>query len=137
MSSRPSSPVRQVRRALDHFFGRICYPPYHIFAVPDASVVLTCDLIPSNHQKCRVLLVRLALTHVVARVINRHSQGVKQSVQESHAVQNNAIIIMTPVSFSKVVIVRYFKWKIYQQHDKSLGVDQEDVFFFILYTNNK
>ena len=73
----PSSPVRQVRRAPDHFFGRICYPPYHFFAVSAASVVLTCDLIPSNHQKCRVLLIRLSLTHVVARFINRHSQGVK------------------------------------------------------------
>ena len=30
---RPSSPVRQVLRAPDHFFGRICYPPYHCFAV--------------------------------------------------------------------------------------------------------
>ena len=38
----------------DHFFGRICYPPYHFFAVSAASVVLTCDLISSNHQKCRV-----------------------------------------------------------------------------------
>ena len=32
--------------------------------------MLTCDLIPSNHQKCRVLLIRLSLTHVVACVIN-------------------------------------------------------------------
>ena len=58
LRTRPSSPVRQVRRAPDHFFGRICYPPYHFFAVSAASVVLTCDLIPSNHQKCRVLLIR-------------------------------------------------------------------------------
>ena len=48
-----------------------------LFAVSVASVVFTCDLIPSNLQKCRVLLIRLSLTHVVARVINRHSQGVK------------------------------------------------------------
>ena len=75
--TRPSSPVRQVRRAPDHFFGRICYPPYHFFAVSAASVVITCDLNPSNHQKCRVLLIRLSLTHVVALVISRHSQGVK------------------------------------------------------------
>ena len=27
--SRPSSPVRQVRRAPDHFFGQSRYPPYH------------------------------------------------------------------------------------------------------------
>ena len=40
-------------------------------------LLLTCDLIPSNHQKCPVLLIRLSLTHVVARVIKRHSQGVK------------------------------------------------------------
>ena len=33
-----------------------------LFAVSAASVVLTCDLIPSNHQKCRVLLIRLSLT---------------------------------------------------------------------------
>ena len=39
--------------------------------------MLTCDLIPSNHQKRRVLLIRLSLMHVVALVINRHSQGVK------------------------------------------------------------
>ena len=45
---RPSSPVRQVRRAPDHFFGQICYPPYHFFAVSFASVVLPCDLIPSK-----------------------------------------------------------------------------------------
>ena len=44
----PASPVRQVRRAPDHFVGRICYPPYHFFAVSVASVVLTCDLIPSK-----------------------------------------------------------------------------------------
>ena len=62
-----------------------------LVAVSAASVVLTCDLIPSNHQNCRVLLIdcsslisekdhlliRLSLMHVVARVINRHSQGVK------------------------------------------------------------
>ena len=64
--SRPSSPVRQVRRA-----------PYHFFAVLATSVVLTCNLNPSNHQKCRFLLTRLSLTHVVARVISRLSQGVK------------------------------------------------------------
>ena len=29
--ARPSSPVRQVRRAPDHFFGRPWYPPYHFF----------------------------------------------------------------------------------------------------------
>ena len=80
---RPSSPVRQVRRAPDHFFGRIYYPPYHFFAISAASVVLTCDLNPSNHQKCRVLLIRLSLTHVVARVSNRHSQGVK-TIRPSH-----------------------------------------------------
>ena len=39
------------------------------FAFSAGSVVLTCDLNPSNHQKCRVLLIRLSLTHVVARVI--------------------------------------------------------------------
>ena len=48
-----------------------------LFALSAATVVLTCDLIPSNHQKCRVLLIRLSLTHVMARAINRHSQGVK------------------------------------------------------------
>ena len=77
MRSRPSSPDLPVRRAPDHFFGRICYPPYHFLVVSAASVVLTCDLNPSNHQKCRILTIRLSLTHVVARVINRHSQGVK------------------------------------------------------------
>ena len=71
MSPRPSSPVRH------HFFGHICYPLYHFFAASAAPVLLTCDLIPSNHQKCRVLLIRISLTHVVACVINRHSQGVK------------------------------------------------------------
>ena len=30
------------------------------FAVSAASVLLTCDLIPSNHQKYRVLLIRLS-----------------------------------------------------------------------------
>ena len=59
------------------FFGLMCNPPYHFLAVSAASVVLTCDLILSNHQKCRVLLIRLSLTHVVTRVIDRHSQGVK------------------------------------------------------------
>ena len=44
-----------------------------LFAVSAASVVLTCDLNPSNNQKCHVLLIRLSLTHVVDRVINRHS----------------------------------------------------------------
>ena len=28
-----------------------CYLPYHFFAISAASVVLTCDLIPSNHKK--------------------------------------------------------------------------------------
>ena len=58
-------------------FGPNMLSAVSLFAVSAASVVLTCDLIPSNHQKCRVLLIRLSLTHVVARVINRHSQGVK------------------------------------------------------------
>ena len=43
--TRPSSPVRQVRRAPDHFFDRICYCRITFFAVSAASVVLTCDLI--------------------------------------------------------------------------------------------
>ena len=44
--ARPSSPVRQVRRAPDHFFGRPWYPPYHFFSI--AAAVLTC-LCSSNH----------------------------------------------------------------------------------------
>ena len=28
-----------------------------LFAVSAASVVLPCDLIPSNHQKCRLLMI--------------------------------------------------------------------------------
>ena len=39
------------------------------FAVLAISVVLTCDIIPSNHQKCHVLLIRLSLTLVMACVI--------------------------------------------------------------------
>ena len=56
-TARPLSPVQQVRRAPDHFFGRIYYPPYQFFAVSAASVVITCDSIPSNHPKCHVLLI--------------------------------------------------------------------------------
>ena len=67
----------------DHFFGRICYPPYHFFAVSATSVVLNCDLIPSNHQ----ILIRLSLTHVV----NRHSQGVKTIRPEVTAVHLHLI----------------------------------------------
>ena len=37
-----------------------------LFAVSVAPVLLTCDLIPANHQKCRVLWIRISLTHVVA-----------------------------------------------------------------------
>ena len=55
-----------------HFWPNMLFA-VSLFAVSAASVVLTCDLIPSNHQKCRVLLIRLSLTHVMARVINRHS----------------------------------------------------------------
>ena len=47
-----------------------------LFAISAASVMLTCDLVSSNHQRCRVLLIRLSLKHVMARVINRHSKGV-------------------------------------------------------------
>ena len=62
------------------------------FAVLAASVLLTCDFIPSNHQKCRVLLIRFSLTHVVARIINKHSQHVKTIYPGA----KHAIIIMTP-----------------------------------------
>ena len=45
--TRPSSPVRQVRQAPDHFFGRICYPPYHFFC-RFSRFCRACDLIPSK-----------------------------------------------------------------------------------------
>ena len=87
-------------------FGKIYYLPCHFFAISAASVVLACDLIPSNHQKCRILLIRLSLPQVVARVINRHSQGVRTICPGVTAVQNNAIIIMTPARLIKVAIVK-------------------------------
>ena len=39
------------------------------FSVSAASVVLTCDLIPSNHQKCHVLLIIFSIT-LMAHSIN-------------------------------------------------------------------
>ena len=78
--SRPSSGECRTTCLAEYAIRRITflrYPPYHFFAVSVALVALTCDLIPSNHQKCHVLLIRLSLTHVVARVIYRHRQCVK------------------------------------------------------------
>ena len=66
-------------RAPGHIFGQIhvILSDVSLFAIAAASVVFPCDLIPSNHQKCRVLLIRLSFMHVMAHVINRHSKGVK------------------------------------------------------------
>ena len=51
----------------DHFC-RICYRPCNFF---NQSLLSYSDFIPSNHQKCRISLIRFV------RVIKRHSQGVK------------------------------------------------------------
>ena len=70
------------RRAPDHFFGRVCFPPYPFFLVL-AHFSLCLPLIFN-------LLMQSSIT-LVARVIhNRSSQGVK-------TLKNNAIIIMTVI----------------------------------------
>ena len=63
---------------------------------------------------------RLSLTHVIARVINRHIQGVKtiRPVVTRRAKQCNFYTCLI-----KVVIIKkdYLKWTVYQRHDYSLA----------------
>ena len=45
--TRPSSPVWQVRRVSDHFFGRVCFPPSPFSRFGLFYFVLTSDFIQS------------------------------------------------------------------------------------------
>ena len=57
----------------------------------------------------------------MARVINRHSQGVKTI---RPGVTRRAINIMTPARLKSFSLKDYLKWTVYR-HDNALAFDQE------------